>query len=63
MGGVSGTSANFGFEALSVAMSKRATEAQGQIALNLVEASAQSAQQVSAASSNGRVGSVIDVQA
>ncbi|MCK0527671.1 MULTISPECIES: hypothetical protein [unclassified Anaerobiospirillum] len=65
MSSITGMNSNFGFEALSVAMTKRATEAQGQAALKMLESTAQSVQQInaSAPSAGGRVGSNIDVRA
>lgn len=65
MSSITGLSDNFGFEALAVAMSKRATEAQGEAALKMLESTAQSVEQInaSAPSVNGRVGSNVDVRA
>ena len=45
-------------------MSKRQSDAQGEMVLDLLQTTTQSVQQINqAAASNGRVGSVIDVQA
>lgn len=65
MSSITGMNSNFGFEALNVAMTKRATEAQGQAALKMLESTAQSVQQInaSAPSAGGRLGSNIDVRA
>lgn len=65
MSSITGTSANFGFEALTVAMTKRATDEQGKAALALIESTAQSVQQINASvpAASGRVGTNIDVQA
>lgn len=65
MSSITGTSANFGFEALSVAMTKRATEQQGKAALQLLESTAQSVEQINASApkSSGSVGSSVDVYA
>lgn len=64
MSNITGLSNNFGFEFMAVAMTKRSTEAQGKIAMSLLEDTAQSVQQINAsAQSNGRVGSVINTKA
>ena len=64
MSNITGVNSNFGFESLAVAMSKRQSDAQGEMVLDLLQTTTQSVQQINqAAASNGRVGSVIDVQA
>ena len=65
MSSITGTSANFGFEALNVAMTKRATEQQGRAALALLESTAQSVEQInaSAPAASGNIGTNIDVHA
>ncbi|HIX57892.1 MAG TPA: hypothetical protein H9850_10550 [Candidatus Anaerobiospirillum pullistercoris] len=64
MSSITGVNSNFGFESLAVAMSKRQSDAQGEMVLDLLQTTTQSVQQINqAAASNGRVGSVIDVQA
>ena len=64
MSSITGVNSNFGFESLAVAMSKRQSDAHGEMVLDLLQTTTQSVQQINqAAASNGRVGSVIDVQA
>ena len=64
MSSITGVNSHFGFESLAVAMSKRQSDAQGEMVLDLLQTTTQSVQQINqAAASNGRVGSVIDVQA
>lgn len=64
MSSITGVNSNFGFESLAVAMSKRQSDAQGEMVLDLLQTTTQSVQPINqAAASNGRVGSVIDVQA
>lgn len=65
MSSITGTSANFGFEALNVAMTKRATEQQGKAALQLLESTAQSVEQINASApkASGSVGSSVDIYA
>lgn len=65
MSSITGVNPNFGFEALAVAMSKRQSDAQGEMVLDLLQTTTQSVQQIqaSAPAANSRVGSVIDVQA
>ena len=64
MSSITGVNSNFGFESLAAAMSKRQSDAQGEMVLDLLQTTTQSVQQINqAAASNGRVGSVIDVQA
>ena len=64
MSSITGVNSNFGFESLAVAMSKRQSDAQGEMVLDLLQTTTQSVQQINqAAASTGRVGSVIDVQA
>ena len=64
MSSITGVNSNFGFESLAVAMSKRQSDAQGEMVLDLLQTTTQSVQQLNqAAASNGSVGSVIDVHA
>lgn len=63
MSAVSGVNSNFGFEAMAVAMNKRATEEQGQIAMNLLESTVQSVQQINAQTAQGNVGRNVNTYA
>lgn len=63
MSSISGVDSNFGFEALAVAMNKRAIDEQGQVALNLIQNTAQNVQQIQAKAPQGNVGRNIDTYA
>lgn len=63
MSSVSGVGGNFGFEALAVAMNKRAIDDQGQMALSLLEGTAQTVKQIQASAPQGNLGQNIDVMA
>lgn len=63
MSSITGTSSNFGFEALAVAMNKRAIDDQGKMALNLIEETAQNVQQIQAKGAQGNVGRNINTYA
>lgn len=65
MSGITGLSENFGYEFMAAAMTKRSTEEQGKMALDMLQSTVQNVQQVkaSAPSSNGRVGSTINTMA
>ncbi len=57
-------STTFGFEALNVAMTKRANDQQGQAALQLLQGAIQSTAQVqqAAPANDGRLGANIDIR-
>lgn len=63
MSSITGVDSNFGFEALAVAMNKRAIDDQGKMALNLIESTAQNVQQIQAKAPQGNVGNNIDTYA
>ncbi len=68
MSSITGVNSNFGFESLAAAMTKRATDAQGEAALSLLQGTMETVQQVNAtaaaaASSNARVGATVDTYA
>lgn len=63
MSAVSGVNSNFGFEALAVAMNKRALDDQGKAALSLIESTAQSVKQIQASAPQGNTGNNIDTYA
>ena len=50
MSSITGLSSNFGSQSLALAMTKRANDAQGQQAMQLLNGAAQSVQQIQAAS-------------
>ena len=65
MSSITGVNSNFGFEALAVAVNKKATDAQGQAVMQLLQGTRQSVQQVNAAApkASGSVGSSVDTYA
>ncbi len=68
MSSITGVNSNFGFEALAVAVNKKATDAQGEAVMNLLEGTMQSVQQINAAGArvvqaSGSVGTNIDTYA
>lgn len=60
-----GGSENFGFEALAVAVNKKAVDAQGQAALSMLEGAVQSVQQINASAPRpvGNVGNNVNTYA
>ena len=65
MSSITGVNSNFGFEALAVAVNKKATDAQGEAVMNLLEGTMQSVQQINAkmGQASGSVGTNIDTYA
>ncbi len=64
MSGISGLSENFGYEFMAAAMTKRSTEEQGKMAIDMLQSTVQNVQQVKAAApTNSRVGSNVNTMA
>ena len=67
MSSITGVNSNFGFEALAVAVNKKATDAQGEAVIKLLDSTVQSVQQINAAGAqvqaSGSVGTNIDTYA
>ncbi len=66
MSSITGLSSDFGSQSLALAMTKRANDAQGQQAMQLLNGAAQSVQQIQAASpaasATGSLGANIDIK-
>ena len=62
---ITGNKTSFGFEALNVAMTKRANDAQGQAAMQLLQGAVQSTQQIQQSSpvkaASGTLGANVDI--
>lgn len=63
MSSITGLDSNFGFESMAIAMNKRSIDEQGKMALNLLESTAQSVQQIQAKAPQGNLGRNVDVMA